>query len=340
MAVIKDVAAHAGVSVGSVSRYLNFPNELKEETRKKIEAAITELNYCPSPLARSMRTGTTGVIAVAVPEIVNPFFAETYSAIHRVAGARGLSTILYTTDSNLATLKECLSERSVRQVDGAILCFLDEDEAVADYLGTVAKTIPIVLLSRDLAVTRFDSVVVDVFSGMKTSASHLAAIGRKRIAYVGGPSHNKISSDKHMGYLRALEQYDLQSDPDLVSRGEFSMKSGYAAARRFMMLPNPPDGIVAENDILAMGCMKFLLQSKCQVPEQVALCGFDNIGLAAMYEPSLTTIAIPIESMAIAAIEMMSRSIHKRTTKHTQSILPTELIVRRSTDPQVPVILD
>lgn len=340
MAVIKDVAAHAGVSVGSVSRYLNSPNELKEETRTRIQAAIEELNYRPSPLARSLRTGKTGVIAVAVPEITNPFFAETYNAIHKIAGSGGLSTILFTTDSNFSTLKDCLSEKSIQQVDGAILCFIDEDAAVEDYLGKVEKTIPIVLLSQDLGVKKFNSVVVDVFNGMRESTSHLAGIGRRKIAYVGGHLHSRISCEKYSGYLRALEQYGLQGAAETVSRGEFSMKAGYSAAREFMMLKEPPDGIVAENDILALGCMKYLLQSRYQIPQQVAICGFDNISLSSMYEPSLTTVTIPIEEMAATAFEMVSRSIQRRKSKRIQSILPTELVIRKSTDPLAPITLD
>ena len=235
MAVIKEVAEHAGVSVGSVSKYLNYPKTLKPDTRQRIEAAIEALDYRPSPLAQSLRTGRTGVIAVVVPDITNPFFAETYSAIHRAAGLRGLVTVLHTTDSRLATLKESLSQRSIRQVDGAIFCFVDGSEAVNEYLGRVALSIPVVLLSEDLATIRFDVVAIDAMDGIRQATVHLAGTGRRRIAYVGGPEGDRISRDKHAGYRGGMERSGLEPDPSLRHAGPFTLQTGYEAARRFMV---------------------------------------------------------------------------------------------------------
>jgi DNA-binding LacI/PurR family transcriptional regulator len=333
MAVIKEVAERAGVSVGSVSKYLHHPKTLKPDTRRRIEAAIEALDYRPSPLAQSLRTGRTGVIAVSVPDIINPFFAETYSAIHRAAGLRGLATVLHTTDSRLETLRESLSQRAIRQVDGAIFCFLDESEAVNEYLGRVARRIPVVLLSEDLANTRFDAVAIDVRDGIRQATTHLAETGRRRIAYVGGPETSRISRDKHAGYLQGLERSRLAPDPSLRCTGPFTLPTGYQAARSFMLAPAPPDAIVAENDLLALGCLKYLLQQRIAVPGQVAVSGFDDISLAAMYEPALTTVAIPVEAMATEALAMVARSLGAAATPPQQTVLPLELRIRASSAP-------
>jgi DNA-binding LacI/PurR family transcriptional regulator len=334
MAVIKDVAAQAGVSVGSVSKYLHHPQALKEATRARIEAAIAALDYRPSPLAQSLRTGRTGVLAVAVPDITNPFFAEAYSAIHRAAGARGLATVLHTTDASLERLQDSLSARSIRQVDGAIFCFVDEDDAVTEYLARVNRAIPVVLLSQDVSISRFDTVAIDVQDGLRQAALHLAGSGCRRIAYLGGPPAGRISRSKHLGYLRGLEESGLAADPGLRRSGEFSLRTGHAAAAAFMADPVPPDGIVAENDLLAIGCLKYLLQQGIAVPGRVAVSGFDNISLAAMYEPALSTVAIPIEPMAEAALGMITRALREPGSRHRRSVLPLELVVRASSQRQ------
>lgn len=336
MAVIKDVAAHAGVSVGSVSKYLHRPDSLKEDTRRRIEAAIQALDYRPSPLAQSLRTGRTGVLAVAVPDIINPFYAETYSAIHRAAGQRGLGTVLHTTDASLAALQDSLSERAIRQVDGAVFCFVDEGEAAQAYLGRVADAIPVVLLSQDLASTRFDTVAIDVGDGIRQATSHLAGTGRRRVAYVGGPESGRISRAKYQGYLCGLGEHGLEAESGLRVAGDFSLRTGYAAARRFMNRPAPPDAIVAENDLLAIGCLKYLLQHAIPVPGRVALSGFDDISLAAMYEPALTTVAIPVKQMASEALGLLVRSLQAPGSRPRQVIHRLELRVRASSDPLAP----
>jgi LacI family repressor for deo operon, udp, cdd, tsx, nupC, and nupG len=336
MAVIKEVAEHAGVSVGSVSKYLHYPKTLKPDTRQRIEAAIAALDYRPSPLAQSLRTGRTGVVAVAVPDISNPFFAETYSAIHRAARQKGLATVLHTTDASLETLKESLSQRAIAQVDGAIFCFLDGSEAVNEHLGRVAGRIPVVLLSEDLANTRFDAVAIDVLDGIRQATVHLAGAGRRRIAYVGGPRRGRICRDKHAGYLQGMERSGLEPDPSLRLAGPFTLQTGYQAARRFMLSAAPPDAIVAENDLLALGCLKFLLQHGIPVPGQVVVSGFDDISLAAMYEPALTTVAIPVKAMATEALAMMAQALLAPSSQRRQTVLPLELRIRASSDPLAP----
>ena len=340
MAVIKDVAERAGVSVGTVSKYLHRPDSLKPANRQKIEAAIRVLEYHPSRVAQSMRSGRAGVIAVAVPDIMNPFFAEAYSAIHRAASQVGVSTLLYTTDFNSETLRQSLSAQSIRQVDGVILCFVEEDEPVEQFLERVALRIPVVLLSRNVANSKFHTVAIDVFEGLKMVVEHLLATGRKRIAYVGGTPPSQISDEKHLGFIRALAAAGMSPDETLRESGEFTLQTGYAAARKFMMRTDPPDAIVAENDLLAIGCLKYLLQSKIAVPRTVAVTGFDDIRLSAMYEPALTTVTVPLERMASEAIKMMIRALESPGVRKRQSVQKIQLVVRASTDAQAPTRLD
>lgn len=338
MAVIKDVAKLAGVSVGTVSKYLNNKGNLKEETRRKVEHAINTLQYKPSPVARSMRTGKTNNIAVIAPDITNPFFAEIYNSIRQFAAQNGYVSILYTTSDDPGLLKDYLANISIKQADGIILCFVDEDEDVAQFMDEIQKSIPIVMLSWNINNTKFNCVSIDVFEGAMKATNHLISLGHKRIAYVGG--HDQVSKEKHSGFIKALNAAGLKHDPELEYYGDFNLQTGYYATRKFCMLSDMPTAIFAENDILAIGCMKYLLQHNIRIPDDVAVIGFDNIKLSAMYEPSLSTISLPIVQMGEEAVKLLLSAIHKKHANNKMLILKNELIIRNSTDKNAPLELE
>jgi LacI family transcriptional regulator, repressor for deo operon, udp, cdd, tsx, nupC, and nupG len=340
MAVIKDVAKLADVSVGTVSKYLNTPQNLKDETRRKVEEAINTLQYTPSPLARSMRTGKTNTIAIVAPDITNPFFAEIYDAIRVSSVNKGYTPILYTTDDDLETFKAYLTDISLRQIDGLILCFADEDEEIESLIEKIQSKIPTVLLSWDINTTKFNSVSIDVFEGILRATNHLISLGHKNIAYVGGLEKIRISREKFNGYVKALTNSGLEINQEFIFRGDFKLKTGYNAARKFAMNSCMPTAIVAENDILAIGSIKYFLQNKIRVPQDVAVVGFDNINFSSIYEPSLSTISLPIHQMGEEAIKLLVSIINKPDSKKKLIILRNELIIRNSTDSNAPVEFD
>jgi len=337
MAVIKDVAKIAGVSTGTVSKYLNNPDTLKEDTKRRVEKAVKTLKYQPSPLARSMRTGITNTLAVIVPDITNPFFAEMYNSIRLSALDSGYTSILYTTEDNPDILKHYLTEPITRHVDGLVLCFLEEDGKIENLIDKIDEKTPVVLLGWDINNTRFNSVVIDVFEGMYKSTTHLIELGHKNIAYIGGPEKDRISKEKFKGYVRAIKTAGYELRHNLILHDNYSLQSGYHAARALTMLPVVPDAIAAENDILAIGCIKYFLQQKIRIPEDIAVTGFDNIPLAAMYEPSLTTVSIPVEQMGYEAIKLFISLLKTRLSKKRQIIQKTNLIVRNSTFGSAPI---
>lgn len=338
MAVIKDVAKLAGVSTATVSKYLNNSKNLKEETRLKVEKAIAMLQYKPNPLARSMRTGKTNTIAIMAPDILNPFFAEVYNSIRMAATRNGYTSILYTTEDDLDVLKDYLSGMSIRQVDGVILCFLDEDESVEKFIEALQGQIPIVLLSWNVGVIRFDSVVVDVFEGIYKSTKHIIEKGYRDIAYVGGPKNSRISREKYAGYEKAMKEAELEVIPEFVFHGDnYSIKTGYEAARNFSMQRKGPRAIVCANDILALGSMKYLLNNRIRIPDDIAVIGFDNIVLSSMYEPALSTVSLPIVQMGEEAMNLLLNRIKKLRSKRKQVVFKTELVIRNSTDKKAPL---
>ena len=339
MTVIRDVAKKAGVSPSTVSKYLNKPDELTEEYKVRVAAAIKELNYKPSPFARSLRTQKTNTIALVVPEIVNPFYTEVYNIIRSAAFEQGYSTILYTTEENIDILNDFLTQFSKQTADGLIFCFLDEDEIVQRF-KEVQHNIPITLMSWDIDITDFNSVIVNLFSAFYRSTQYLLDIGHKNIAYVGGLSSSRISKEKFRGYEKALADNNIEHIDKYISSGKYRFQTGYNATMKFMQLPCPPSAIVCANDIIAIGCIKFLKQNHYKVPDEVAVMGFDGIQLSNIYDPSISTNAMPIEDMSKAAVNMLINKIEKPGSKNRQAIFDTNLVVRRSTNKDAPIILD
>ncbi|NLK89766.1 MAG: LacI family transcriptional regulator [Clostridiaceae bacterium] len=331
MAVIKDVANLAGVSVATVSKYLNQPENVREINRTKIAKAIQDLNYKPSSLARSMRTKRTNLIAIIVPEITNFYYSEVFNAVRVASAERGYTPILYTTEESVDILREYLNDITSLGADGIIFCFLDED-GIIDELKDVQNNIPVVLMSWDVNNTYFNSVVVDVYDGIFRATKYLIEQGHTHIAYVGGPADSRISKEKYKGYKNALIGASIEIYPEYNMSGKYRFQTGYRCAREFMCLETPPTAIVAANDVLAVGCVKYLASNGINVPEDCAVIGFDGINLALLYQPSITTMEQPIDKMGMEAVNLLVSKIDAPTTKNKQIIFKTTLSERTTTN--------
>jgi DNA-binding LacI/PurR family transcriptional regulator len=338
MAVIKDVAKLAEVSTGTVSKYLNNPSRLKEKTRLRVEKAINELSYTPSPLARSMRTKKTNSIAIVMPDVLNPFYGEVYSFMRTSVLQNGYTPILYTTADDLELLKSYLSGISIRQLDGLILCFVDEDEIIKEFIEEIQSQVPIVLISWDVTNVTLNTVVIDVFEGIYTATNHLISLGHKNIAYIGGFESSRISREKYNGFVKAMDDAGLKINLEFVYKGPDSLQTGYHAARKLSRnTNNSPTAIVAEDDFMAVGSMKYFLQNGIKIPDEIAIIGFDDILVGRMYEPSLSTISLPKEQIGVEAVKLLLSKIQKTKGKNKQINLKTTLEVRSSTVKNAPV---
>ena len=338
MAVIRDVADKAGVSTGTVSKFFSNPSNLREENRKRIEQAVHELKYHPSNTARSLRTQRTKLFALIVPDIVNPFYAAVYDAVRVSASHYKYKPILYTTEDDLELLRDYLEGNYIHEVDGAIICFLDEDEIVSDF-ERIRHLLPLVLLSSDLQ-TKTDSVVVDWFEVVYKSTKHLLQLGRREIAYIGGPANSRISREKQRGFEKAISEAGSSLRPEHFFEGRYHFQTGYEAGVRFMRLSQLPTGVVAANDAIAIGCMKYFLQKGIRIPEDIAVIGSDDILLASMYEPSLSSVHIATGVLGEEAVKILMSRIEKPRSRSRKIVLSTDIVVRQSTDKGTPQIVE
>lgn len=329
MAAIKDVAKLAGLSVAAVSKYLKNPDSVRKDTRCKIESAIDSLHYVPSPIARSLRTKRTGMIAVVVPDITNPFFAELFEAIRQSCIARSMLAILQTAQDQEETDQTIQSMLS-RQVDGVIICFPDQ-ETLHHQLREKAPDLPVTIMGWHNNGSSSGNVILDVKQGIYEATQHLLQKNCRRIAYIGGAKDSIISCEKRKGFIDAMSDAGLTPENGMMKQGKTTMRYGHDATQEIFDHNPEIHAVVCENDALAIGCITYCLHHQVRVPEQLLVTGFDDISLAEMYEPQITTVRLPIEEMGECAVDITVRRMDGGT-QEADHVFATTLIVRKSTD--------
>jgi len=327
MATIQDVARKAGVSVATVSRVLNNQNVVAKETTIKVEKAINELNYEPSVLGRNLRTSESRIILVLIPSIANPFYTEIIKGIEDTAIEQGYNILLCETGSN--PKREAIYINLVRNrlADGVI----SMDPAVDKVrLTELAKKYPVVQCSEYDKVGTISYVTIDSELAAYQAVRYLIQIGHKKIGLINSDNKYLYARDRYEGYIKALNEFDLPINTDWIYNVEsVRFQDGQQAMRGLLNKPDRPTAIFADSDILAIGALKEINSNGLNVPNDIALVGFDNIDFSNMTYPTLTTISQPMYKMGSASANMI---IHKiRGEKVANIILDHELVIREST---------
>ncbi|MBQ4641643.1 MAG: LacI family DNA-binding transcriptional regulator [Oscillospiraceae bacterium] len=330
MAVIRDVAELAGLSVAVVSKYLNHPDTVREDTRQRVEAAIKELNYVPSTAARSMRTKRSQMIAIVVPDIRDEFYADLFNTMKKHAITRGYTPILYTTENDLEVLQDYLGKISINHFDGMIPCFLQEDSLIDEY-AKVQEQLPVIMMGGLMDSQIYGSVSIDICKGGYEATKHLIQQGYQRIAFIGGPEHNRATDAKFNGYRKALEEAGMEIRPEYLYYGKYRYRTGCEAGEKYLALEERPDAVFASNDIIAVGLMKHLMSHGIRIPEDFGVIGFDNVPLASVYEPDISTISVPLRDMCKEAVNMLADKIEKKDSEKRVVVFDTKLLARKST---------
>ena len=299
----------AGVSVKTVSNVVNDYPHVSEETRTKVQVALDALGYRPNLTARSLRSGRTGVIALAVPALDVPYFAELASLVVRAAMAEGWTVLVEETGGERQREREVAHGLRGQLIDGVLLSPLALREADLAHDGSGP---PLVLLGERLGSGAADHVAVDNEAAARELTEHLIESGRTRIGVVGAqrPPYGETARLRIRGYRTALEEAGLPYDPALVAPAvEWRRPHGAAGARRLLALPRPPDAVFCLNDLLALGALRALADAGRSVPGDIALAGFDDIEESRYSLPSLTTVEPDKQAIARLAVERLARQL-------------------------------
>jgi len=331
---IDDVARVAGVSRATVSRFLNGR---RVRAGAAIEAAIAETGFSLNHTARSLKSGETRSIGVVVPDVSNPFFAQAVRGIEVSSRDESYNIFLCNTDESAARQDEVLGGL-IGRVDALILVPATESAAVPRALA--AMGVPVVLLDRELEEhDLFDSVLVDNEGGAEAACRYLVQLGHRRIGLISGPLTATPGRTRHESFLRTLREEQVDVRPEYIHVGDFRELSGYVAAKSLVSLSEPPTAVFVANNLMAIGALKALRESKVRVPEDMSFVSFDELDIGDLLEPRLTTVSgRSVEQGALAARLLSERLRGEAPVTVRRCVLEAQLSVRESCCPPLSVI--
>ncbi|MEV0495307.1 LacI family DNA-binding transcriptional regulator [Streptomyces atratus] len=331
---LKDVAERAGVSIKTVSNVVRGEAKVADRTRERVLRVIAELDYQPNASARHLRTGRSGIIALAVPELVSPYFAELAAQVIAAAKKRGCTVLIEDTGGDPAEELRIACGLSDPLIDGVLLSPLRLDEQV---LGARERRVPLVLLGERSYEIPADHVLIDNAAAAREATDHLLSLGRRRVAAIGQPAglaHATTVQRMH-GYLTALHAAGVPHDPRLApDTREFTRRAGAEAMHALLALDDPPDAVFCFNDLLASGALRAAHDHGVRVPQDLAVVGFDDVEESRYSVPSLTTVAPDKGGIAELAVDALMRRIDAGAlAPHSRLTAGYELVVRESTRP-------
>lgn len=330
---IADVAARAGVSMMTVSRAMNNKKGVSEATRVRILLIAQEMGFQPSGIARGLATNRTGTIGLVVPDIANPFFAEIARGVEDVAHAHDYNVFLLNSSETIEREQKALDSLWTRQVDGLICCSSRlQQSKLLYYLDRFSD---VVLINRALDEDYAGVVTIDVddAAGSFQAVAHFVEQGRLNMAFVAGPAHSDSSQKRQEGFRAACALYGVETAVSNIQPCAPTREGGYQAAMSLLSAKPELQAILAFNDLVAVGVMQAVWENGRSVPADIAIIGFDDIPLASLVTPSLSTLRIDKHGLGEQAMNTLVHLMNATDQTHSanQTIQP-KLILRQSTD--------
>jgi LacI family transcriptional regulator len=332
---IKDIAKALHLSTSTVSRALRNSYEINAETKRLVMEYAEKMNYRPNPIALSLRDSKSKSIGVIIPEIANNFFSQLINGIESIAYDSGYHVVIFQSHESYEREVANTNYLVSRKVDGLLVSLSSLTTNLWHFEDLINRGLPIVFLDRVPKEVETHKVVADNYAGSYEATEHLIRSGRRRIAHLTSPIYLSITSERLAGYKQALEDNGIQFDEAYVKYCDHGGKvtsENEKAVREMLDLPEPPDAIFTASDRLTTGCMSVLHQRHIRIPEEIAIVGFTNIGVADLLNPPLTAVVQPALEMGQQGVELLIRLIehpNKAGDFETRS-LKTSLVIRES----------
>lgn len=342
---MRDVAEHAEVSVSTVSRVINGKLKENNEITSKVWEAVKKLDYRPNAAARFMKGQPTGTIGVLLPDISNLFFTGIAAGAITRAQENNNNIIIASSNGSIEQEKRSLEHLSRSVLDGLIYCPISRNEVFEEI--ECFKNIPVVISYRRDIIPDRPHVYVDNIKGGYIAAKYLLRLNRKSICFLAGfwniPSENTdifemanspeagfyTSLDRFKGYLNALEEEGIAYDPSLVLISGYNHQSGYEAAKKIIESGRQIDAILAPNDLVASGIIKFLTEQGISVPYDISVVGYDDSLLTPIINPTLTSINQNSKEVGMKSVDVMLELLEDRKPKDV--VVDVSLSIRKST---------
>jgi LacI family transcriptional regulator len=325
---ISDVAREAGVSQMTVSRVINGKGEVSASTRRHVLDVIERLGYRPSSIARGLVTQRTGTLGLVVPDIANPFFSEVARGAQDRASAASYSILLCNTDESPQQELTVLKALEDKRVDGVAVC---SSRLPDESLGAALEHHPAaVLVNRRLEAACVGVAVLADAEGAQSATAHLLRSGHRAVGLLAGPSNSYSGQQRSRGCRAAMAAAGLPHNPAWVRPCSSQLEGGKEAALDLLADQPAVTALFCYNDLVAIGALLACAELGRQVPDDVAVVGFDDIPIAALVTPALTTCRVPRHELGERAMQLLLDRINGCTEECDEIVLETELIVRAS----------
>ena len=329
---IREVARRAGVSIGTVSNVLNHPDRVSDATRQRVQAVMDEVGYVRNESARHLREGRSRTVGMVVLDVANPFFTDVVTGVEEVADAHGSVVTVANSADRLGRQRRHLEVFLEQRVQGLLITPTNDaaDDGLMELLDRFTERgIPVVLVDRR-AESGFCSVAVDDVAGGRLAGEHLAGLGRERIAYLGGPPELPQVRDRLAGARSALAPHGLAMH--VTRTRSLTLVHGYRAAAAILERHADIDAIFAANDLLALGALRRILETRRSVPDDVAVVGYDDILFARAAAIPLTSVRQPRAALGRTAAEQLFEEVRQGPDHEHRTVEFTpDLVVRAST---------
>jgi DNA-binding LacI/PurR family transcriptional regulator len=326
---MQDVANYAGVSKTTVSRVMNNDPTVAPELRVRVSKAVHDLGYQPNRAARRLRASSSDVIGLIISDLQNPFFIAVMEGVEDMAYENQMSILLCNTGEDLERQQMYLNVMQAERVAGLILVPSPlTDPAMLNSLSQ--SGLPMVVLDRWIDGLDTDMVQVDNARGASSAVKHLIELGHQRIGMIVGSPTLSTGRERLRGYLDALNEAGIKREDDLIKTGNSRKEDGYDLARALMLSDAPPTAIFVGNSLMTLGALQALRELDLQIPQTVALVGFDDMPWSAELCPPLTTVAQPTYEYGREAVHLLLRRLAEPKAITRTVTLQTRLIIRES----------
>ena len=328
-ATMKDVAAHAAVSVATVSAVLNGNKYVSSGLTQRVRESIKQLGYERNSLAQGLKMQTSHAIGLIISDITNPFFTSVVRGVEDVANTRNFSLILGNTDEDLKKEKSYIRLLESKRADGLIVAVTAGSH---EYLHAwPAQHLPLVSIDRSLFALGIDSVLVDNVAGACKAVEHLIKLGHRRIGVVTGIPGITTTEERLTGYKQALEAHGIPFDPTLVAVADSRVEGGrFGTLQLLTQGTTRPTAFFVMNGLMVIGALQAITKVGLRCPQDIALVGFDDFEWAAVMHPRLTTVRQPTYEIGRRAAQLLFERLEKRDSVPQEVRLLPQLIIRES----------
>lgn len=343
---ITEVAKRAGVSISTVSNVLNKKKYVSEELTRRVHVAVQELGYRANPIAQNMKLKHTNTVGIITADLCGLFYPYVLKGMYEQFYAQGYKVMIMDSDASnnrlgsIDKLIDGVKNLIFNQVDGIVFActipesvqesFVKEIKHIANY----KKKIGLVCIESDLSKYGIDSVFANSKEGARIATSHLIDVGCDKIGHISGPEYIAVSRDRIIGYKEVMAQNGLPVDErTMIAHGDYTHKTGYLAMKELLRKMPGINGVFVANDQMSIGALKALKEAKKHVPDDIKVVGYDDVFVASVLEPSLTTINVKKKRMGMIAADLLIQQINREeeTDKVAAIEIESKLVIRRTT---------